>query len=316
MSFIKLPVVTGPSDTSSRRSATEVLGVEDAGSSVAGSTFWKTMRRCPREHALRNLARWRKVGGASEALTVGWTFHHALEHYYRARHAGAVEPERAAWDAIRALSGEPGYEETYAEVERLLAHYLETYRHADAGWRVVAVEETLEHLGADFRYSARLDLVVHDTATDRLWIVEHKTARAITADLLSGYQQDMQILGQVWLFHRLVDTGSYPMLGGVIVNITTKAKQPRCERVTVYPSREHLAAFEESMQAAVALEGVYRALGWPKALGNCTGPMRYFSTCDYFDVCHARPLASVAELSREEPPFGFERHDNDQHEDE
>jgi hypothetical protein len=293
-------------DTSARRPAQAVLGVLDAGASSAGSTFWKTMRRCPREHALRHVAGLRRASSGSEALTVGWLYHLALEAYYSSllKDADGASDEAAAWAAIRALEREPGYEETYPEVERLLAGYFETYRRQDA-WKVLAVEETLSSEDEGLHYSARLDLVIEEAG--RVWIVEHKTARAITPDLLSGYQLDMQILGQVWLFGRCVDLSTYPTLGGVIVNIATKTKVPKYERVRVYPSRAHLQAFEESMRAWSALVPAYQSLGWPKALGNCTGAARFFGQCDYFDLCHGRPEASLATVASEEPPFGFTR---------
>jgi hypothetical protein len=296
---VTLVKLTLPPDTSKRRPAEVVLGVEDGGASAAGSTYYKTMRRCPREHALLHVAGLRPQR-RSEALTVGWLFHHALEAYYRSG------DEKAAWEAIQALAHEPGYEETYPAVERMVGSYLERYRHHDR-WQVLAVEETLAYQDKALSYSARLDLVVHDKADDRLWLVEHKTARTITADLLSGYQMDMQILGQVWLFNRCVDVTKYPKLAGVRVNITTKAAAPKHERVEVYPSKGHLDAFEESLRGWASLVPEYAKLGWPKALGNCTGPVRYFGTCDFFDLCHGRPEATVAQIAREEPPIGFDR---------
>ncbi len=58
------------------------------------------------------------------------------------------------------------------------------------------------------------------------------------------------------------------------------------------------------------VEQVFAGLAWPKALGNCTGGARYFSTCDYFDLCHGRPLHGVPAWAAEEPPFGFRRADD------
>lgn len=266
------------------------------------------MRRCPREHALYSIARLRRTV-RSEPLTVGALWHLGLEHYYRARMAGlGGEAEEQAMLAIRGLADEPGYEETFPEVVRLLLAYFEAYRQEDAGWRVLAVEETLgyDEGPGGLRYSVRLDLLVERAGA--LWIVEHKTARAITADLLAGYQMDMQVLGQVWLFDRCVDVAVLNRtLAGVLVNIESKHKPPRFERVEVCPSREHLAAFEASMRSWATLEGTFQQLGWPKALGNCTGGARYFSQCDYFDLCHGFPSSGVERFAAEEPPYGFVR---------
>ena len=316
------PLNAGPI---SRRSVDQVLS-ERSAPSPAGNTFWKTMRRCPREHALQHLAKLQPLERDDEALTVGLLFHRALEYYYRAlMENDGEEPEAAAWHSIAAFADEPGYEDTYPEVERMLAGYLQLYREQDQSWQILAVEETLSYheapghaartqterlaskaeaqLDSAVRYTARLDLVVVDEG--RTWLVEHKTARSISADLRDGYQLDQQILGQVWLYRQCVDQDAYPPLAGVLVNITTKHKPPRCERIQVCPSPAHLAAFERSFRAWAAMESVFAELGWPKALGNCHGSARFFRRCPYFDICHGQPSASVEELSRLEAPMGF-----------
>lgn len=313
---LKLPVV--------RRGFDEVLRVQSA-ASARGSTYWKQLRRCPREHALHELGL--RGGQPSEALAVGALFHLGLEAYYRAIQAhqdtldsarrddayfwgGAGLAERAAFAALTALEDEPGYEETHAEVERLLVNYFTRYRHEDR-WRVLAVEETLEVDLPALAYSARLDLVIEDEADKRTKIVEHKTARAITADLIQNYQMDLQILGQVWLWNELVDPVAYYPFGGVVIDMTTKRKRPgpEFERLLVNPSRYHLDAFAESQVAWEVLRDAYAQVGYPKALGNCVGAARYFSTCTYYDLCHGRPEFSVVDWQREVEahgaPFGF-----------
>lgn len=303
-----------PKTPPARRSPGEVLGFE-SGASRAGSTYWKRMRRCPREHALANIVRLRKKHPTGELFEVSWAlgdgilFHLGLETYYKARLAGADTgaAEEAAWAKLGPLASEPGYAESWTEVERMLAGYFENYRHLDAGWKIVAVEETLEYDSQGLTYSARLDLVVE--IEGGLWVVEHKTARAITEDLLTGYQLDMQIVGQVWLLKVCVDLKHYAPLRGVMVNITTKhVSGPRFERIQVCPSMDHLVAFEQSMRSWARLTTAFRAEDWPKALGNCTGGTRYFSACEYYDVCHNLPRETVQTLyEAAEPPYGFLR---------
>lgn len=309
MTIRRLPIAPASVPETPRRAWEDVLGLPASSGSPTGSTFWKRMRRCPREHALYTVAKLRRTT-RSEPLTVGALWHLGLETYYKARMQGCAigEAEAQAMRGLAQLEAEPGYEETFPEVVRLLQAYFESYRHEDAGWRVVAVEETLQYVSPELRYSVRLDLLVE--IDGGLWIVEHKTARAITADLLTGYQLDMQILGQVWCFQNCVDTAAYPPLRGVVVNIESKHKMPRFERVQVCPSRDHLEAFETSMRQWTQLEHVFASMQWPRALGNCTGGARYFSTCDYFDVCHGQPRAGVEQLAVEEPPYGFVRADD------
>ena len=63
----------------------------------------------------------------------------------------------------------------------------------------LAVEETLQTT-LPIEYSARLDAIVVDMgetpAHDVTRAVEYKTARALAANLLAGYQLNLQTLGQ------------------------------------------------------------------------------------------------------------------------
>ena len=303
----------------------ELLGIPNTGASKRGNTHWKRQRTCPRESALHDIVRLRRKGDA-EALTVGIAFHNALEVYYRAiqMHQRTVtiapsgptppfffgniaEAEKLAWASIDGLRGAEGYEETYAELERMLAGYFDIWRRQDH-WRIIAVEETLEYDDTGMEYSSRLDLIVEDYVRDGMWVIEHKSARSITDDLLAGYQLDQQILGQVWLLGKCIDLDHYPPLKGVLVNITTKHKAgPKVERVECMPSRYHMAAFEHSLRAWHDLAGHFEAQGWPQALGNCAGPARYWSKCDYYDVCYGMPHLSIEQLAADEPPIGFVR---------
>jgi hypothetical protein len=314
--------LTGPI----RRDTDTVLGIE-GGASKRGSTFWKQLRRCPREHALVQLGL--RPQRASEALDVGKLFHLGLEVYYRtiAEHQKVVSrvadpddfffgagpaAEAAAMASIEVFREEEGYEETYPEVERLLVAYLDHYRRRDR-WRVLAVEETLTYDEGPhgLAYTARLDLVVEDEADRMTKLVEHKTCRYITADLLLNYQMDLQVLGQRFLWEHCVDDSDFYPFGGVLIDIVSKKKKPgpECERLLVSPSKYHVEAFLEAQRAWNAVEGVFEELGWPKALGNCVGAPRYFKTCGYYDLCHGRPEFSVADWEREiaaaGAPFGF-----------
>lgn len=336
-----MPIITAPMRVkrhTNRRPPGKVLKTEDPGASPAGNSFWKEMRLCPRAHALRSLVKLRRKGD-SEALTLGFLFHYALEIYYKTiqryqegyqTKAGKAvtqpalqlndedlrdylwgasgEGQQRVWKALKPLETEPGYDDTYNEVCRLLAAYFVQWGMTDP-WRIVAVEETLEYEDASpdegLRYSARLDLIIEHIKRGGLWVVEHKTTKVVTMDLLEGYQMDQQILGQMWLLKRCVDLTAYPPLNGVLVNITTKHKPPRFERVEVCPSKYHLAAFEQSLRAHKVLERHWADLSWPQYFGNCAGPARYWSRCDYFDMCHGQPELSVEDWQEQDPPFGF-----------
>lgn len=308
-----------------RRSYDEVLDLRDesgnlirSSSSPRGSTYHKRLQRCAREHALYH-GGLRRDFSLSEHLTVGLMVHRALEHFYGGRIVGAIgdhyrslddNDERRAWNSVINFATEEGYEETWKLVERMLNGYFERYRTSDRNWKVWAVEETVSYYDAGFEWTGRYDGLIEKEGA--LWLLENKTAKAITEDLLSGYQMDMQMLGYVWLFKKVIDVHRLPPFAGIIVNLLTKHVTPRYERVEVCPSRYHLAEFEDSMRRRIQLRGKLEELGWPKILGNCSGSARYFSRCDYFDICHGAPDVSLARLLREEPPMGYVKIDLDQ----
>lgn len=249
----------------------------------------------------------------------------AWQHYFFGASSAA---ENAALDVVDAFKAEPGYRQTHYDVERVVAGYFERYRSEDQH-RILAVEETLiyEELNpppirlseennegggvvslTPFCYSARLDVVIQDCAPGRdgVYVKEHKSAKFINEDLIHGYQQDMQILGQYWLMQRCVDLAALPApLKGVIINLATKEKTPRYERVEVCPSPYHLRAFEDSARRWSVMNTLFEWAGHPKALGSCAGALRGYSRCAYYDLCHAYPERTIADFVREAPPVGF-----------
>jgi len=307
-----------------RKPVDTVLGVKGGGSKH-GATFWRTQRTCPHGAALAR-AGLRSITWGSEALDVGLLFHAGLEAFYtavklwqdtvpevklRAMKAAELVPGRfelECWEGLKAFENEEGYGETWPMVEKLLAGYFEAYRGIDR-WRILAVEETLLFEGPGLDYSARLDLLVHDLEEGGVWVVEHKTAKAFTETLLSGYQLDMQTLGHVWLMDKCADLEALgvPPLRGIVVNLMSKTTIPKAARVAVCPSRRHVAMFERSARAQVAFRDATARVGSPRWLGNCSGAVQYFKKCEFFELCHNRPLDTVADIvEAQDAPFGFE----------
>ena len=278
----------------------EVLDIPNEGASPVGSTFYKTMMACPREHALAYLVGV-ELEYAGDPLTLGLFFHYLLQLWYQEGREGA----KRGFELCAELEERPDYRDLGEQARVMFDSYLDLYEGQDR-WKVIAVEETLIYRGA-FDYSARLDLIVEDLERGGMWVVEHKTARALTAELLDNYQMDIQILGQVWLMHHCVDLSQYPRFRGVKVNITTKHKTPQHTRVDVYPSRRHLEAFERTVGGLHALRKTNEQLKWPQYLGHCSGYVRGYSRCDYFELCHNFPEVSVAQWADRELPLGYTR---------
>lgn len=310
-----------------RRALGEVLGVESS-ASKRGSTYYGRLLTCPREFALANVVGLRPLAVA-EPLTTGIAYHHALETYYDsiADHQKALrkaskkplntkatkehffwgasrEAQEKAFASIERIRSEPGYELTWQTLERILNFYFETYWKVDE-WEVLATEYPVEvNVGAGVTYTTRLDLITHDHKRNGVWVVEEKTARFITDDLLDNYQQEFQILGEVFTFLNTVQV-DLPFLG-VNVCIVSKGQTPKAVRTGVFPSTAHVREFKKTLLAFSSLREVYKGLGWPKALGHCAGAKRGYSRCQFYNLCHDFPEVEVDDWLNGDPPVGFE----------
>lgn len=328
--------------TEGRRPVNVVLGVSGGGSPYGSSTY-KRRRLCPFEDALVTVVGMRS-DQPNDALDIGTMVHAALEAYYRVlARAHAAEPPRgykalvdylrepvqeaanAALDVIEPFRTEPGYAADYQITLQTVSGYLERWE--TDYYRVLAVEETLiyeevldepvrlSHDGEEimvdrFAYSARLDAVVQDMNPGKggVYALEHKTAKFINEDLVHGYQQDMQMLGQYWLMQRCLDLDALPgPLAGVVVNIASKQPKPQFDRVEVCPSAYHLHAFEDSTRRWSIMNRLFAWAGYPKALGSCAGALRGYSRCAYYDLCHAYPEKTIGDWLREPAPVGFHK---------
>lgn len=294
-----------------RRSVGEVLGIP-SGPSRRGSTYWSRLLRCPREFYLASKLHWGSTR-STDALDGGLIWHHMLEIFYRDRLAwqekcrqesggkidrrdphylaGNPNAGRRLFEALAPFAGEGGYEELYGLLERMADVYL--HRWFDM-WEILAVEHTVEQQLAGtpntppFEFSTRLDAVVLDWsgAEPCLRIIEHKSTYRMDGDVLEGYQQDFQVLGQVWLVERGVDLRRYPPFLGTIVNVVSRTKNPSAERILVQPWASSLASWERSLRYQVSLMPQHEAAGWPKNYSSC---VRRFGKCEFFELCRSFP---------------------------
>lgn len=296
----------------------EALGMKPGSASPRGSTYYKTFQHCPREFFIRYVLQWIPLL-PSDALTIGLLWHLCLELYYRAmqrhQHKTPVQPTNPAWlwggcnegaaeayALLDRLTEVEGYAEIAGFVRIMLNHYFEAFDRVDK-IRILAVEETLEYWSDD-PYTCRADLIVEDYERGGMFFWEHKSAAALTEDLLAAYDMDLQILGEWWLIATVVDKDAYPPLRGVVVNIMTKPRSLdpktslKAHRHLVNPSPGHVQAFEHTIGTRnIMLEAAERA-GWPKYLGNCAGAARGYSKCPCYDLCQQHPTFTAEQLKR------------------
>jgi hypothetical protein len=300
----------------------EALGIPAGGASPRGSTYYKTFQHCPREFFIRYHLGW-VPETPSDPLTTGLLWHHCLELYYSTmmthQLATPLQPSNPAWlwggcnegaakayAALDRVVQIDGYHEIAAIVRGMLDVYLDTFDRHDR-IRIFAVEETLQYL-ADDPYTCRADMIVEDYDRGGMWFWEHKSARALTADLLDAYDMDLQILGEWWLISNVLDLGEYPPLRGVVVNITTKPNmskatgQPggtvKCHRHDVCPSAGHVRAFERTIGTRRQLLEAAERAGWPQYFGNCAGASRGYSKCEFYELCRNYPDYDATRLRK------------------
>lgn len=138
------------------------------------------------------------------ALELGTWIHEAFALWYastkkRRTMAGLVWCfDRFALTAIKSAKGNNGTPDHLIEAatglyklgKAMLTAYAEHYQ-GDKDWEVIGAEIPLEieitdqHGQSVGTYRMKLDLVVRDRTTDHIWIVEHKTAKAIRVEHLS-----------------------------------------------------------------------------------------------------------------------------------
>jgi len=325
--------ITVQSVDNKRRPPGEVLGLKEkyGSASPRGNSYYSQALKCSREHALSSLVRLRPERD-DDALTTGWLFHMGLEVYRRLimveQHAQGIEwcrkqpggidektrqaAEDLAYATMAPFENEPGYaDETYPVLMRCLKSYFEQAR--QHRYFILAVEEQLMTT-VPIEYSARLDLIVVDmgstAAQDVTRAVEYKSARAIAANLLAGYQLNLQTLGQAWLFLKCVDVTKYPRFASVRVDITSKTKVPQHIAVEMVPTPAGLRAFEKAVLSYQRIIEAAARENYPPNFTCCAGAARSFRQCQYYNLCFSNPDLQIADLlAQEQPPFGFVKED-------
>lgn len=307
--------------TTVRRRPDEVLGIE-GGASRRGSTYWRRAIECPREHLLANELGW-EPAALGDPLTFGLIWHYCLEAYYRViqEHQNVFpafestkdyfwganeEAEIAAYQALVPFAGEPGYEKCFEKISQMLDVYFERYRREDK-WQIVGVEvELASEMRHGFEYTTRLDLMVVDHASEpALKIIEHKSSYRLDRNVLEGYTQDFQTIGQVWLVEAELDLEKYPPFVGSVINIVSKESTPKCARSYCQPSKYVLASWQRSMQALSVQADYFEALDYPQNFASCS---RKFGRCQFFELCRTFPDLGVGDLKgMGDPILGLRR---------
>lgn len=200
-----------------------------------------SFRQCPLKHELEYNQRWTKDQRPDGALAIGTEWHLILEDHYnelqRAQKSKSLVPwvraGKAGRERLALLSNSPNYDLLYWMYEG----YRERWAEDADTWKVEAVERKFvaplpvlpeverELYHTEYRHPARigikvkLDLLVTDTETGGIWVVDHKSG----ADL--PVQQDLEIDDQFGLYTGILRQIGIDVMGAIHNAARTKMNQ-------------------------------------------------------------------------------------------
>ena len=213
-------------------------------------------------------------------LNVGTIFHALLALYYR---VGTQTWETTAVKLT--TTGGLIDEDARLEAERIFRAYRLKFTPKELG-KVIAVEHLLE--GRDItedsklpEYTARPDLVVSVTKRDAdrvkitrwitikpgYWLVDHKSAAAVTPELVEYYFNSLQMIlyQRAWTAR---NAKKYP-LQGALISITTKEKEPSFFTVVVPKNNAPRLAIANEFARQVQIKWADESTRWAKNASLC-----------------------------------------------
>lgn len=192
---------------------------------------YDTAKQCGLRHQLAYKERWRSDESAP-ALSRGTAMHAALEHHYRrlqqydptsipAADFNAATRALAVADDIRGVDTEEG-----EAVDFMVDGYVDYYG-ADSNWEILAVEVDFEvplfdHFGkeSEFELIGRIDLIVKNRGTGKVWVVDHKSASQMPTE------KALEFDSQLALYTIAARRAGFPV-HGAIYNVLRSKKLKR-----------------------------------------------------------------------------------------
>ncbi|AOE44384.1 RecB-like nuclease [Gordonia phage Ghobes] len=267
-------------------------------------------RQCPLKHKWSYKDRWVKPPKVGSPLSRGSLWHLVLEcHYTWVQRFGnnvAVDPAFLfEWVKKHLLYDEAGRQnEDQEKVEWLYDGHLDCYG-LDPDWEVLEVEFAGQvplpgpegGLRVDLRF--KVDLVVRDRATGKVWLVDHKSARDFSRE--TEVDLDDQFGLYTWALRQL----GYPVFGTVRSDARTQRnKSPmtleqRFRRVSTYRTEQELDNLvRDAYNTACA------AWGGDTPLHSSPAPDRCSWRCDFLQA-HLLYRKGVASEETVLQDFGF-----------
>ncbi len=191
------------------------------------------------------------------ALEMGIGIHEALEAYY----AKGKSPSKvfARWADKRMAELDPQFDDDMASMLNvralgiaMLEGYVEHWK--DERFKVIATEQTIKRPLRDSNgdktgayVNCRVDAIVEDEQTSKLYVMEHKTFTQFT---LGQLFRDHQFVCEAWLANSMAKKLTGRRVSGVIYNGLRKqvpgpkVKLALFERHTIYVNRSQIEVFK------------------------------------------------------------------------
>jgi hypothetical protein len=266
---------------------------------------WNDLLQCPRKYDLL-YNKDRSPMARSNALEFGGLIHECLALYYEETDAFLSESDDARADRLYGAfceeprwlgllngvldSGVESYMDVAQDVKRIMDAYLAFYplrQDAFLQHEVAAVEEFVEVKGT-FPFTSRIDLVYRTAGG--LWIVDHKSSRAMTQDLASGWAINGQMLGLAY-----AATRHWPdeRIQGLVINILVRTKSPQFKRVTLPLRTDLIDEWIQKMEVWLTkVMPHYEALDWPPNYASC---VHRYGRCPFYSYCEAGEDSALLE---------------------
>lgn len=193
------------------------------GDVVVSYSELSTYRSCPLKHYLEYKERWTKPPEEMSPLNKGTLWHHVMEvHYLGIQKYQRGEFDRAGlheWvsQRIALLLWDQDTGEQ-SEVQELITWMYQGYIEKwglDDQWEILGVETKIQQRlpGPDgpspYILKGKLDLVVRDRDTGKIWIVDHKSGSNLPVE------EDLDMADQFGLYLWLLNEAGVPAIGAI-----------------------------------------------------------------------------------------------------
>ena len=259
------------------------LGGASTGSGWSNISLWQ---RCPYAWKRRYLDPLKQenfgIEGEITALAIGSLVHTYLAIYYQRMIAPdyPLTPEHVN-QRVRELGCDP---EVFTEGWRLFTGYRLFYR--DEVIQPLAVEFDLRDPRTND--SARYDLIAYfpeerPGMLPGTYVVESKTAARFTQDVLEGWVNDGEVLGQIDLWERMHLERRFGPLRGVVMNILGKQKVAEFHRTIVHPNAFQIEQHRDDLRHHKGQIQLAKSMGiFPRNRGNC---IHRYGRCSLWNHC-------------------------------